>query len=76
MKHCIQNPGLSAHGDGRVVLLDVSSERRDAAWRVQQKACDMTVAQECEALLNRRLEATNTALLATQRELEALEQDP
>jgi len=53
-----------------VVLLDVSAER-DAAWRMQQKAYDMTLAQEREALLNRRLEAANAALLATQRELEA-----
>ena len=53
-----------------VVLLDVSAAR-DAAWRMQQKAYDMTLAQEREALLNRRLEAANAALLATQRELEA-----
>ena len=53
-----------------VVLLDVSTER-DAAWRMQQKAYDMTLAQEREGLLNRRLEAANAALLATQRELEA-----
>ncbi len=53
-----------------VVLLDVSAER-DAAWRMQQKAYDMTLAQEREALLNRRLEASNAALLAIQRELEA-----
>jgi class 3 adenylate cyclase len=38
---------------------------------MQQKAYDMTLAQEREALLNRRLEAANAALLATQRELEA-----
>ena len=53
-----------------VVLLDVSAER-DAARRMQQKAYDMTLAHEREALLNRRLEAANAALLATQRELEA-----
>ncbi len=53
-----------------VVLLDVSAER-DAARRMQQKAYDMTLAQEREAQLNRRLEAANAALLATQRELEA-----
>jgi class 3 adenylate cyclase len=53
-----------------VVLLDVSAER-DAAWRMQQKAYDMTLAQEREALLNRRLQAANAALLETQRELEA-----
>src|SRR6516165_3991318 len=38
-----------------VVLLDVSADR-DAARRMQQKAYDMTLAQEREALLNRRLE--------------------
>jgi class 3 adenylate cyclase len=53
-----------------VVLLDVSAER-DAAGRMQQKAYDMTLAQERETLLNRRLEAANAELLATQRELEA-----
>jgi class 3 adenylate cyclase len=53
-----------------VVLLDVSAER-DAARGMQQKAYDMTLAQEREALLNRRLEAANAALLATQHELEA-----
>jgi class 3 adenylate cyclase len=53
-----------------VVLLDVTAER-DAARRMQQKAYDMTLLQEKEALLNRRLAAANTALLATQRELEA-----
>ena len=53
-----------------VVLLDVSADR-DAARRMQQKAYDMTLAQEREAQLNRRLEAANAALLATQRELEA-----
>src|SRR6266550_4638152 len=52
-----------------VVLLDVSAER-DAARRMQQKAYDMTLAQEREALLNRRLEEANAALLAAQRELE------
>jgi class 3 adenylate cyclase len=53
-----------------VVLLDVSAVR-DAARRMQQKAYDMSLAQEREALLNRRLEAANAALLAAQRELEA-----
>jgi hypothetical protein len=53
-----------------VVLLDVTAER-DAARRLQQKAWDMTLAHEREALLNRRLEATNAALLAAQSELEA-----
>lgn len=53
-----------------VVLLEVTSQR-DAAQRMQQKAYDMTLLQEREAALNRRLEAANAALLATQRELEA-----
>jgi sigma-B regulation protein RsbU (phosphoserine phosphatase) len=53
-----------------VVLLDVTAER-DAARRVQQKAYEMTLLQEQEALLNRRLEAANAALLASQKELEA-----
>ncbi|HEX7779688.1 MAG TPA: SpoIIE family protein phosphatase, partial [Vicinamibacterales bacterium] len=53
-----------------VVLLDVTAER-DQARRVQQKAYEMTLLQEKEALLNRRLEAANAELRATQRELEA-----
>jgi signal transduction histidine kinase len=53
-----------------VVLLDVTADR-NAARRMQQKAYDMTLLQEHEALLNRRLEAANAALFATQRELEA-----
>src|SRR5260221_523284 len=52
-----------------LVLLDVTAER-DAARRMQQKAYDMTLLQEREALLNRRLEAANAALLVTQKELE------
>jgi sigma-B regulation protein RsbU (phosphoserine phosphatase) len=53
-----------------VVLLDVTAER-DQARRVQQKAYEMTLLQEKEALLNRRLEAANAALHVTQRELES-----
>lgn len=53
-----------------LLLLDVTAER-NAARRMQQKAYDMTLLQEREALLNRRLEASNAALLATQRDLEA-----
>ena len=53
-----------------VLLLDVTQER-DATRRVQQRAYDMTLLQEKEVLLNRRLEAANEALRATQRELEA-----
>lgn len=52
-----------------IMLLDVTAER-DSARRVQQKAYDMTLLQEREAILNRRLEAANAALLAAQRELE------
>jgi len=52
-----------------VVLLDVTADR-NVARRMQQKAYDMTLLQEREALLNRRLEAANAALLAAQRELE------
>ena len=37
---------------------------------MQQKAYDMTLLQEKEALLNRRLEAANAALRAAQDELE------
>ena len=53
-----------------VILLDVTPER-NRAQRMQQKAYDMTLAQEREAQLNRRLEAANAALTETQRELEA-----
>src|ERR1700704_7136497 len=53
-----------------VVLLDVTAER-DQARRVQQKAYEMTLLQEKEALLNRRLEAANASLHVAQRELEA-----
>ena len=53
-----------------VILVDVT-EARDAARVMQQKAYDMTLLQEREAELNRKLEATNAALLVTQRELEA-----
>jgi signal transduction histidine kinase len=52
-----------------VVLLDVTAER-DQTGRIQQKAYEMTLLQEKEALLNRSLEAANAALRATQRELE------
>ena len=53
-----------------VLLLDVTAER-EAARRLQQKAHEMTLLEEKEALLNRQLRATNAELLATQRELEA-----
>ncbi len=64
---------LHFHLDGDTIwllILDVTVER-DSARRVQQKAYEMTLLQEKEAVLNRRLEAANAALLATQRELEA-----
>jgi class 3 adenylate cyclase len=52
-----------------VLLLEVTPER-NAAQRMQQKAYDMTLAQEREAALNRRLEEANAALQAAQAELE------
>jgi phosphoserine phosphatase RsbU/P len=51
-----------------LVLLDVTAER-DQTQRIQQKAYEMTLLQEKEAQLNRRLEATNEELRTTQREL-------
>ena len=63
---------LQLYADGDTVwilLLDVTAER-DETRRVQQKAYEMTLLQEKEALLNRRLEAANAALRATQTELE------
>jgi sigma-B regulation protein RsbU (phosphoserine phosphatase) len=56
-------------GDTWVLLLDVTAER-DETRRVQQRAYDMILLREEEALLNRRLEAANAALRATQVELE------
>ena len=53
-----------------VVLFDVTVYR-DATRRLQQKAYEMTLLQEKEALLNRRLEPANVALGAANRELEA-----
>jgi serine phosphatase RsbU (regulator of sigma subunit) len=53
-----------------VLLLDVTAER-DAARRMQQRAYEMTLLRESELLLNRRLEAANSALRATQVELQA-----
>ncbi|HKT72530.1 MAG TPA: SpoIIE family protein phosphatase [Steroidobacteraceae bacterium] len=52
-----------------VVLLDVTAER-DESRRMQQRAYDMTLLREKEALLNRRLESANAALRAAQGELE------
>jgi serine phosphatase RsbU (regulator of sigma subunit) len=53
-----------------VLLIDVTADR-DAARRMQQKAYDMTLLEEKEALLNRRLEAAHAALTAAHRDLEA-----
>jgi serine phosphatase RsbU (regulator of sigma subunit) len=53
-----------------ILLLDVTVER-DAARRVQQRANEMALLQEKEALANRRLEAANSALLEAQTALEA-----
>ncbi|HUH84147.1 MAG TPA: adenylate/guanylate cyclase domain-containing protein [Stellaceae bacterium] len=64
---------LHLHRDGDTtwaILLDVTPER-NRAQRMQQKAYDMTLAQEREAQLNRQLAAANAALTKTQRELEA-----
>ncbi len=64
---------LHFHEDGDtiwVVLLDVTTVR-DAARRMQQRAYDMTLLREREALLNRQLNAANAALLETQHALEA-----
>ena len=52
-----------------MVLLDATAER-DQAQRMQQKAYDVTLLQEKEALLARGLEAANAALRASQQELE------
>jgi serine phosphatase RsbU (regulator of sigma subunit) len=52
-----------------VVLLDVTIER-DQAQRMQQQAYDVILLQEKEALLNRRLEETNTALTRTHAQLQ------
>ena len=53
-----------------VVLLDVTAER-DQAQRMQQRAHELTLLQETQALLNHRLANANAALVATQRELES-----
>jgi serine phosphatase RsbU (regulator of sigma subunit) len=53
-----------------VLLIDVTADR-DAARRMQQKAYDMTLLEEKQALLNRRLALAHTELTAAHRELEA-----
>lgn len=63
---------LQFYADGDsvwVLLVDVTAER-DATRRMQQKAYEMTLLEEKEAQLNRRLEAANAALRVTQTELE------
>jgi serine phosphatase RsbU (regulator of sigma subunit) len=57
-------------GSTWLVLLDVTAER-DQARRMQQRAYEMTLLEEREADLNRRLEAANEDLRTTQRELVA-----
>ena len=55
---------LHLHRDGDAIwaiLLDVT-DQRDAARRMQQKAYDMTLLQEKEALLNRRLGAAKNMI--------------
>jgi class 3 adenylate cyclase len=59
----------ASEGSTWVLLMEVTPER-NAAQRMQQKAYDMTLAQEREAALNRRLEEANAALQAAQSELE------
>lgn len=64
---------LHFHQDGDalwLVLLD-ATPARDAARRVQQKAYDMTLAQEREARLNRELSAAKHALVAAHDKLRA-----
>ena len=62
---------LHFHRDGKslwLVLLDVTAEC-DQSRRMQQKAYEVTLLEEKEAQLNRRLEAVNEELRATQRDL-------
>jgi serine phosphatase RsbU (regulator of sigma subunit) len=62
---------LHFHHDGEslwLVLLDVTAESEQSR-RIQQKAYEMTLLEEKEAQLNRRLEAANDELRATQRDL-------
>jgi serine phosphatase RsbU (regulator of sigma subunit) len=64
---------LHLHLDGGTVwalLIDVTANR-DAVRRMQQKAYDMTLLEEKEALLNRRLEAAHAALTKAHSELTA-----
>jgi Stage II sporulation protein E (SpoIIE) len=64
---------LHLHLDGGtvwVLLIDVTAER-DATRRMQQKAYDMTLLEEKEALLNGRLAAAHAALMEAHRDLVA-----
>lgn len=56
------------HGDVWVLLLDVTAER-DAARAFQQKAYEMTLLREREAVLSRKLETAHADLLEAHREL-------
>jgi two-component system NtrC family sensor kinase len=58
-----------------VLLLDVTAER-DATRRMQQKAHEMTLLQEHEALLNRQLKETVSAQSATIDVLKAMSGSP
>jgi class 3 adenylate cyclase len=60
----------SDDGGTWVVLLEATPER-NAARRMQQKAYDMTLAQEREAALNRRLEAAQHELEVAHAQLKA-----
>jgi hypothetical protein len=64
---CGRAADLHLHQDGDtawVVLFDVT-EQRDATRRLQQKAYDMTLLQEKEAELNRRLAEMNREIEAS-----------
>src|SRR5512144_1307388 len=64
---CGRAADLHFHRDGDttwVVLFDVT-DYRDATRRLQQKAYEMTLLQEKEAQLNRRLEEMNRELEAS-----------
>jgi class 3 adenylate cyclase len=67
--HLWAGDGGTGDGGTWVLLLEVTPER-NATQRMQQKAYDMTLAQEREAALNRRLEEANAALQAARAELE------
>src|SRR4029077_20393444 len=55
----------AGEGGTWVLLMEVTPER-NTQQRMQQKAYDMTLAQEREAALNRRIEQANAALQAAQ----------